>query len=203
MTVPKNCERAERPRTMAHGLLDHGGEGKTMKLRTRGGFTLVELMVVVVILALLGVLAINIYKRYTMKAKASEALTMLAHIKAKQEAYQAEHYRYAHIPTYHHAAIKRDEKVPFTPLPETGEWQQLGLQATMKATYFQYNTTSDQGNPTANTATEVGIPAGQAWFIARALGKFDTDSAPDTTYEIVSNRDTVWKVDKFGNRGPQ
>jgi prepilin-type N-terminal cleavage/methylation domain-containing protein len=170
--------------------------------RHREGFTLVELMIVVVILALLGVLAVNIYKRYTMKAKSSEAMTMLAHIKAKQEAYHAEHYRYAHIPAYHPAEIKRDEKVPFTPLPV--EWQQLGLQATTRMVLFQYNTTSDQGNvanaPPGGHAL-YGLTPGQSWFIATAQGKMDSDSV-DTTYEIVNNRDTVWKVDKFGNRGP-
>jgi prepilin-type N-terminal cleavage/methylation domain-containing protein len=188
-------------RTMAHGLLNYGPVGSKLKKAKHGGFTLIEMMVVVVILALLGVLAINIYKRYVLKSKASEAMTMLGHIKAKQEAYQAEHYRYAHIPTFHPTAIQRDKKVPFTPLPASGEWQQLGIQATMKATFFQYNTTSDQGNPVANRPpAEVGIPDGQTWFVATAVGQFDSDSTPDTTYEIVSNRDTVWKVDRFGNR---
>lgn len=159
-------------------------------------------MVVVAILSLLGVLAVNIYKRYTMKAKTSEAMAMLSHIKSKQDAYQAEHYRYAYIPTYFPTAILRNAKVPFTPLP--AEWSQLGIQSTTKAVYFQYNTLSDQGN-VANDPPGgrelYGIAAGTSWFIATALGKFDSDTA-DTTFEIVNNRDSVWKVDKFGNRGP-
>jgi prepilin-type N-terminal cleavage/methylation domain-containing protein len=169
----------------------------------RAGFTLVELMVVVVILALLGVLAVNIYKRYTLKARTSEAMTMLAHIKTRQEAYQAEHYQYANITAYHPAAISKDEKTAFTPLPAA--WQQLGIQATTKAVWFQYKCESDAGN-VANAPpgghAQYGLTAGQPWFIATALGKFDDASTPDTTYEIVNNRDQVWKVDKFGNRGP-
>ena len=157
-------------------------------------------MVVVAILGLLGVLAINIYKRYVLKSKTSEAMTMLAHIKAKQETYQAEHYRYAHIPDAFPASIVRGTKVPFTGLPDT--WLQLGIQASQNAVYFQYKTESDQGNPAANNPpVGVGMTNGQTWFTATAYGKFDADTI-DTTYEIVSNRDSVWKVDRFGNRGP-
>jgi len=201
MTLTKSGGRDHRLHTMACVLLNYRLVGKKLKTLKRQGFTLIEVMIVVVILGLLATLAINIFKRYTMKAKTSEAMTMLAHIKAKQEAYQAEHYRYAHIPTFHPTSIARNTKVPFSPLPSSGEWQQLGIQSTMKDSYFQYNTTSDQGNPATNRApAEVGIPDGQAWFVAQALGKFDSDTAADTTYEIVSNRDTIWKVDVFGNR---
>ena len=171
---------------------------------TNSGFTLVEILVVVVILGVLAALAVNIYGRYSKKARTSEALAMLAHIKAKQEAYHAEHYRYAHIPDFWPAddALKKGEKVPFTPLP--AEWQQLGIQASQKYVYFGYNTISDQGN-VANAPpgghAQYGLTAGQPWFIATAHGKFDSDTV-DTTFEIVSNRETIWKVDKFGNRGP-
>jgi prepilin-type N-terminal cleavage/methylation domain-containing protein len=172
-------------------------EVKEMPRRIQG-FTLVELMIVVVILALLGVLAVNIYKRYVLKAKTSEAMTMLAHIKAKQEAYHAEHYRYAHIPAFHPAAILRDEKVAFTPLP--AEWQQLGLQTSTKMVHFQYSTISDQGGAAPPAGIFNPVPA--AWFVATAQAKFDDSGSADTTYEIASDRDTVWKKDKFGSSGP-
>jgi len=174
-----------------------------MRRRSPGGFTLVELMVVVVILALLSVLAVNIYHRYSKNAKTSEALAMLAHIKAKEESYFSEHYRYAHIPEFHPAAIKREEKVPFSPLP--AEWQQLGMQDNHGWVYFQYNVISDQGNvanaPPGGHAL-YGLKPGQPWFIATARAKFDNESQPDTTFEMVNNRETVWKKDQFGHRSP-
>jgi Tfp pilus assembly protein PilE len=154
-------------------------------------------MVVVMILALLGVLAVNIYKRYLLKAKTSEAMTMLSHIKAKQEAYHAEHYRYAHFTAYHPLVIKRDEKVDFTPFPD--QWKQLGIQPSTKAVYFQYTTISDQGG--AAPPSGVFNPVPSAWFIATAQAKFDSSDV-DTTFEIASDRDTVWKKDRFGNSGP-
>jgi Tfp pilus assembly protein PilE len=160
-------------------------------------------MIVVVILALLGVLAVNIYRRYTMKARTSEALAMLAHIKAKQEAYHAEHFRYADIPTFHPGTVKKDEKVPFAPLPAA--WQQLGIQAGNKSVYFQYNVISDAGNvatvPPGGHAV-FGLTAGQPWFIAQARAKFDDYSTTDTTFEVTNNRESVFKIDKFGHRSP-
>jgi prepilin-type N-terminal cleavage/methylation domain-containing protein len=168
-----------------------------MRYRNKG-FTLVELMIVVVILALLGVLAVNIYRRYIQKAKTSEAMTMLQHIRAKQEAYQAEHYRYAHVGAFWPTTVTKDQKTAFTPLP--AEWQQLGIQATMKYVYFQYNTISDQGGQPPPNGIWTTAPA--AWYVATAQAKFDDYSTPDTTFEMASDRDTVWKMDKFGNRGP-
>lgn len=172
------------------------------RLHRTHGFTLIELMVVVAILGVLGTLAVNVYQRYIKKSKTMEALTLLAHIRARQEAYQAEHYRYAHIPAFFPTAIQRNAKVPFTPMP--AEWLQLGMQTTAKNVYFQYNTTSDQGDVTANAppggAATYGLVAGESWYIATAQGQFD-GTIPDTTYEVVSGRDVVWKVDVFGNRG--
>jgi prepilin-type N-terminal cleavage/methylation domain-containing protein len=170
------------------------------KTRPRG-FTLVEMLVVVAILGILSVLAVTVYKRYTTKAKTSEAMAMLSHIKAKQEAYQGEHYRYAHIPAFYPSTVKTNEKVPFGPLPV--EWLQLGIQANSRAVYFQYQTVSDQGNVANAPPGGTGLVAGQPWFVARAQASFESaGGTPDTTFEIVSNRDTVWKVDVFGNRGP-
>jgi len=51
------------------------------------GFTLVELMVTVVIIAILGLVAAVSYSRYVRKARITEAINFLADIKMKQETY--------------------------------------------------------------------------------------------------------------------
>lgn len=57
--------------------------------RVRGGFTLVELMIVVVILGILAAVAIPAFSRYVRKSKTAEATTNMAHIVTGQvTAYQ-------------------------------------------------------------------------------------------------------------------
>jgi prepilin-type N-terminal cleavage/methylation domain-containing protein len=59
-----------------------------MKHRSRvRGFTLVELMVVVVILGVLAVLALFAYRKYTYAARNSEAVQFLGGVRAAQESY--------------------------------------------------------------------------------------------------------------------
>jgi len=49
-------------------------------MRRRGGFTLIELMIVVAILAILAVVAVPSFVKYMRRAKTTEAIQMLEHI---------------------------------------------------------------------------------------------------------------------------
>ncbi|MBB4865274.1 type IV pilus assembly protein PilE [Pseudomonas nitritireducens] len=62
------------------------------------GFTLVELMVVVSILALLAGIAIPSYRQYVLRAQRSEAQTLLRDAAAQQERYLAQYSRYTDEP---------------------------------------------------------------------------------------------------------
>lgn len=64
-------------------------------LRMDRGFTLVELMVVVGIVAILAAVAIPAYSNYIDRAKQGEAVEALMRIKMDQESYWADNNRYA------------------------------------------------------------------------------------------------------------
>lgn len=55
-----------------------------MRFKSRG-FTLVELMITVVIVAILSAIAVPAYRSYVQRSKRSEATTMLLRIQASQE----------------------------------------------------------------------------------------------------------------------
>jgi prepilin-type N-terminal cleavage/methylation domain-containing protein len=62
--------------------------------RTRRGFSLMELMIVVVITGVLAAIAIPTFSGYVIKSRTSEAVQFLGVIKLKQEAYRAEFGQY-------------------------------------------------------------------------------------------------------------
>lgn len=65
-----------------------------INLRKSEGFSLVELMIVVAIMAILAAIAIPSYLNFQMKARESEARTNLAAIGTCEESYKAENDKY-------------------------------------------------------------------------------------------------------------
>ncbi|MGF6493508.1 type IV pilus assembly protein PilE [Luteibacter sp. 621] len=64
----------------------HGGQG---------GFTLLELMIVVTVIAILTAIAVSSYNRYAFRARRADAQSMLMRVATAQERYYATYNKYA------------------------------------------------------------------------------------------------------------
>lgn len=147
---------------------------------SRAGFTIIELMIVVVILGVLAAVAVISYRTYIRRGRISEAAGLLANIKGLQESYRAEFHSYCNV----------DDEHPLTAASPGGaawnvatppKWKTLGFRPDTNIVMFQLDTVA--GGPGdalpgwAGTGNgEITLPAAAAtfnadhWFIARALG---------------------------------
>jgi type IV pilus assembly protein PilA len=108
------------------------------KLNTRrGGFTLIELMIVVAIIGILAAIAIPNFLRFQLKAKSSEGKTNLAAIRTAEESYFAEYGVYISSDPSP-AAIGNNQKVTFTHANPGQGFDQLGWSPEGQV-YFNYS----------------------------------------------------------------
>lgn len=66
-----------------------------MAMRKQGGFTLIELMVVVAIIGILAAIAIPSYQDYVLRGNRTEGMALLSDAAARQERYYAQNNTYA------------------------------------------------------------------------------------------------------------
>ncbi len=81
------------------------------------GFTLIELMIVVGILAILAAVGMTAFGAYVRRSRASEAASILSNFRIKQEAYRATFHQYC--------PVQGDGWAPSTPAnpgPSTAQW---------------------------------------------------------------------------------
>jgi type IV pilus assembly protein PilA len=130
------------------------------KLHVRkGGFTLIELMIVVAIIGILAAIAIPNFLRFQLKAKSSEGKTNLAAIRTAEQSYYSEFGSYVSSQGAAPANTTTSSKVAFTPATAPG-FGTIGW-APEGQVYFSY---------------AVGSPAPGTVFFATAMADIDANA---------------------------
>lgn len=115
------------------------------------GFTLVELMVVVAIVAILAAIAMPSYSRYIYRARRADGQALLMHVANAQERYYAAHHRYGDLPAIGYASST-------TALSESGHYQvQVVLQDASGAGQAYVATATGQGVQAADACGALSI----------------------------------------------
>jgi type IV pilus assembly protein PilA len=148
--------------------------------RGQQGFTLTELMIVVVILGILAAIAIISFRKYVQYSKTSEVYTVLGDIRAKQEGYRAEFSQYCavngsnltagHFPAA--APDRKGNKHPWNAPPLA--WQQLGF-SVHGSVYAGYSVAAGLPGQTCGGCPSDPAIWGDHWWAAWAHLDMDGD----------------------------
>jgi type IV pilus assembly protein PilA len=168
------------------------------RLATRG-FTLIEVMITVAIMGILASLAVYGVGKYIRSSKSGEATTMIAAIKAAQEAYKAETFLYLDVSGVNNI----DDMSTFYPTNDPDDqvrgwgevttkvgqrWRALGVNPGGPVRFTYGCAAGTAANAVAGPGTSEPVenwPATSSapWYVVRAVGDLDDD---DTRSVFVS-----------------
>jgi type IV pilus assembly protein PilA len=170
------------------------------KLHNRkGGFTLIELMIVVAIIGILAAIAIPNFLRFQLKAKTSEGKTNIAAIRTAEESYYSEFGVYVSA-NASPANPGLNTKQPFNNVDGVGNgFDRLGW-APEGQIFFNYGVATNAANFTASSAADIdangafqgwGYRKGGAAVTAKTLGTGGQCPVANLVIEVVSPCNTA------------
>jgi len=164
----------------------------------QSGFTLLELMIVVVIVGVLAAVAVPAFGSYVKRARASEATDFLSEIRQRQESYRSEFGQYCAVSgtsfgTYTPGTLAANGRAQSWPA-STANWDQLGARPDGQI-YFQYASIS--GLPGTSPPGGLGYDGSDFWFVSQAIGDLDGDGTK-VTFESYSAGNQIWSSEATG-----
>jgi prepilin-type N-terminal cleavage/methylation domain-containing protein len=158
--------------------------------RAQAGFTLVELMVIVVIVGILAMLGSYGVRKYIISSKTSEATGMIATIKAAQEQYKEETFQYLDVTgsldTYYPANPKPGRMKMQWGGGNVDNWHLLGVNAPNPVLFVYSCTAGGAGTKPPATGSDITIgnwptdPINAPWYVVKAVADFDGDGRNTT-----------------------
>ncbi len=167
----------------------------------QAGFTLIELMIAVAIVAILAGVAVAAYVKHIKSARIVEAKAFIQLIQARQESYFQQHGHYCNASQSgkHPTLISGSEPSGKKWDPSSGSsWLDLGARPEGGYTYFQWTVVASdpsQSHALDSFAGQMGIAAQPAapgsphpWYYVLAEGDLDGDDSPYTELRTSSAR---------------
>ncbi|HEY0193409.1 MAG TPA: prepilin-type N-terminal cleavage/methylation domain-containing protein [Kofleriaceae bacterium] len=165
----------------------------------QSGFTLMEVMITVAIIAVLAAIALPSFTSQTRKAKGdSEVASFFAELRTREEQYAVENGKFLSTGT------SETNTFPVTPsaagqalgtLPAT--WQSLKIRTPEDRARCGYvviaGTKTDAAGAVASTSFGYTAPA-KNWFYVLARCDLDNDSTVDSYYFISNDAATIQKI---------
>jgi prepilin-type N-terminal cleavage/methylation domain-containing protein len=164
----------------------------SVRRRSERGFTLIELMAVVIILAILATLLIPTFFKESRKAKSrTEVTSMMAEISLKQEAYKSEVGTFLTMPLCPSTVMTTDYLA--TSCTGTASWTSLRIMPKSSKLRCSYSSEAGLATDTATPPTgwTFTAPTTGQWYWIYAVCDGDGSGAPNAEFFMTSVDSTV------------